>query len=256
MMVFRPRAAHPRRVLAIGLAAAVVSFAAACSDSTNPSVAELKGAPVAIGNGTARTFVRTDGSAQPTAIGIELSTTALDNLPTATTEWTLALPTGVAAPPWDHVAINWNPQGHEPVAIYGVPHFDFHFYTISPAEQMQIAGGPDNTPVPDANVPQDYASQVISVPMMGVHWADTLSSEFHGSPFDKTFIYGFYQGKMVFVEPMITRAMLLSQPNVTAKVKQPQAFQRSGFYPTEYSVQYDPAAKNVRITLESLNQHS
>jgi hypothetical protein len=61
---------------------------------------------------------------------------------------------------------------------------------------------------------------------------------------------------MVFVEPMITRAMLFSQPNVTAKVKQPQAFQRSGFYPTEYSVQYDPAAKNVRITLESLNQHS
>jgi hypothetical protein len=255
MMVFRPRATDHRRVFAIGLVAALMSFTA-CSDSTTPSVAELKGDPVAIGNGTARTFVRTNASAQPTVIGIELSTTALDNLPTAMTEWTLALPTGVAVPPWDHVAIDWNPQGHEPLAIYGVPHFDFHFYTISPAEQMQIAGGPDNTPVPDVDVPQDYASQVMSVPMMGVHWADTLSAEFHGTPFDKTFIYGFYQGKMVFVEPMITRAMLASQPNVTAKVKQPQAFQRSGLYPNDYSVQYDPATKSVRITLESLSQHS
>jgi hypothetical protein len=61
---------------------------------------------------------------------------------------------------------------------------------------------------------------------------------------------------MVFVEPMITRAMLASQPNVSAKVKQPQAFQRSGVYPNDYSVHYDPATKSVRITLEPLAQHS
>jgi hypothetical protein len=256
MMVSRRRAAYAGRVFAIGLAAAVVSFAAACSDSTDPGLGDLKGEAVAIGNGTARTFVRANASAQPTAIGIELSTTALDNLPTAMTEWDLALPAGVSVPPWDHVAVDWNPQGHEPTAIYGVPHFDFHFYTITSAEQMQIAGGPDNTPVPDANVPQDYASQVISVPMMGVHWADTLSSEFHGSPFDKTFIYGFYQGRMVFVEPMVTRALLASEPNAKAVVKQPQQYQQSGLYPSDYSVRYDPATKTVRVTLESLAQHS
>jgi hypothetical protein len=65
--------------------------------------------------------------------------------------------------------------------------------------------------------------------MMGVHWTDTLAAEFHGHPFDETFIYGFYHGKMVFVEPMITRALLASHPDVTAPVKQPRAFNAAGF---------------------------
>lgn len=251
MMVWQKRAAQ--RALLIGMGAVAVCVATGCSDSTTPEVNEIDGESVAVGNGTARTFVVTTDN-RPSQMGIELSSTALDGLPTSMTEWTLALPAGIAAPPWDHVSINWNPQGHEPAAIYGVPHFDFHFYAISPTEQMNIAGGPDNTPVPAQDVPQDYASQVISVPMMGVHWADTLSSEFHGTPFDKTFIYGFYHGNMVFVEPMITRAMLAAHPDVSAPIKQPSGFQKPGLYPDHYSVRYDPTSQSVRITLESLKQ--
>jgi Domain of unknown function (DUF5602) len=256
MMVFGNPATAIRRGLAIASTAGALCFATACSDSTNPRDVELKGTPVPIGNGTARTFVVETGSAQPSAIGIELSTTALDGLPADMAQWSLPMPAGLSTPPWDHVMINWNPQGHEPTAIYGLPHFDFHFYTITPDEQMQIAGGPDNTPVPTQNVPQDYSSQVMSVPMMGVHWADTQSPEFHGSTFDRTFIYGFYQGNMVFVEPMVTRAMLTSKPNATAPVKQPQSYQKSGFYPDQYSVRYDAASNTVRITLESLRNRS
>jgi hypothetical protein len=255
MKVFQPLATPTGRGLSIALSVTAICIATACSDSTTP-LAELKGESVAVGNGTARTFVLPATSTRPLAIGVELSPTALDGLPAAMTEWILPLPAGVAAPPWDHIGINWNPQGHEPAAIYGVPHFDFHFYAVSTADQLQIAGGPDNTQVPSADVPQDYASQVISVPMMGVHWADTLSSEFHGNPFDKTFIYGFYHGDMVFVEPMITRAVLTSHPDVSAPVKQPQQFEKSGFYPERYSVRYDPATQTVRVTLESLRERS
>jgi hypothetical protein len=254
MTVFKVRRAQTGRAFLVALTAVALSFATACSDSTNP-VSELKGASVVVGNGTARTFVLPSASAQPTTIGVELSTTALDGLPTAVTEWVLPLPAGVAAMPWDHVALDWNPQGHDPTPIYGVPHFDFHFYALSSAEQMQIVGGPETTPVPAADIPHDYASQVISVPMMGVHWADTLSSEFHGTPFDKTFIYGFYKGNMVFVEPMVTRVLLASQPDVTLPVKQPQDFQKPGFYPDSYSVRYNSVSKTVRVTLESLKAH-
>lgn len=254
MTLFKPRRAPTGRGILLAVTAAALSFATACSNSTNP-IPELKGESVAVGNGTARTFVLPSASAEPLTVGVELSTTALDGLPNAMTEWVLPLPAGSSALPWDHVALDWNPQGHDPTPIYGVPHFDFHFYALSSAAQMQIAGGPDNTPVPGANVPRDYASQVISVPMMGVHWADTLSSEFHGTPFDKTFIYGFYKGDMVFVEPMVTRVLLASQPDVTLPVKQPQDFQKPGFYPDNYSVRYNAATKTVRVTLESLKQH-
>jgi hypothetical protein len=238
MLALHNRALLARRGVSVVLSATVILVAAACSDSITPRELELQGESVNVGNGTARTFVRETTAGHPTAIGVELSASALDGLPTAMTEWVLSLPPGVATAPWDHVGLDWNPQGHEPAAIYGVPHFDFHFYTVTSAEQMQIAGGPDNTPVPAANIPTDYASQVISVPMMGVHWADTLAAEFHGSAFDKTFIYGFYQSKMVFVEPMVTRAMLVSHPDVIVPVKQPQSFQQSGFYPDQYSVRY------------------
>jgi uncharacterized protein len=256
MMVLGIPARVIRRGLILGSTAGIFCFATACSDSITPRNIELKGDPVPVGNGTARTFVLETTSAEPSAIGVELTTTALDGLPTDMAEWSLPMPPAVSTPPWDHVMINWNPQGHEPTAIYGLPHFDFHFYTISQDEQMQIAGGPDNTPVPAQNVPQDYESQVMSVPMMGVHWADTQSPEFHGSTFDKTFIYGFYQGNMVFVEPMVTKAMLASQPNAVAPVKQPQSFQKAGFYPDQYSVRYDAGTNTVRVTLESLTDHS
>jgi hypothetical protein len=57
---------------------------------------------------------------------------------------------------------------------------------------------------------------------MGAHWADLLSPEFSGSPFTKTFILGTYDGKVIFWEPMITRAYLLTQPDEFVTVRQPR----------------------------------
>ncbi|HEU4643220.1 MAG TPA: DUF5602 domain-containing protein [Gemmatimonadaceae bacterium] len=236
--------------------ALLVALAAGCgSDSTAPSApTKVDGAAVAVGDGTAHTFVLEQGDT-PVSVGIELSADALAGLPDTVSEWQLQMPANVAVPPWDHATLDWNPQGHEPAQIYGVPHFDFHFYDIPLSEQMAIAGGPDTTTVPAANVPQDYASQVFAVPMMGVHWADTLAAEFHGHPFDHTFIYGFYHGEMVFVEPMVTKAYLESHPDASAPVKQPEAFQTAGLYPRSYGVRYDSESDSYRLTLDSLTTH-
>ena len=241
----------------ISIAAAAIALAvgySACSDSTAPqSLVEVDGPPVSVGNGTARAVVfQRGGTVQ--SVGIQLTDDALTNLPTTmpATEWQLALPAGTDVGQWDHLALDWNPQGHPPPMVYTVPHFDFHFYMISPAEQMAIQGGQDQVPVPDQYVPQDYASQVESVPRMGVHWADTLATEYHGQPFDHTFIYGFHQGKMIFLEPMVTQAFLQGSTNFSGHVKQPAAFQTPGLYPTSYSVTHDAGHHTVTVALDSL----
>ena len=245
-------AASHVRATRLGLAAlAFASLAAgACSSDTAPAAPrEVDGADVSVGNGSAHTYVL-EGGGGVSSVGIALTPSALDGLPTSDAEWSLPLPSGVSVPPWDHATLNWNVQGHPP-AVYQEPHFDFHFYDVDAATQAAIAGGPDTVTVPAANVPRDYQSGVMAVPDMGVHWVDTLAAEFRGQPFDHTLIYGFYRGGMVFIEPMVTRAFLESRPNVEAAVKQPAAFARSGRYPTAYSVRTE-AGGGLRVALDSL----
>lgn len=47
-----------------------------------------------------------------------------------------------------------------------------------------------------------------SVPKMGLHWIDTNSPELspRNQPFTATFIIGSWDGKVIFDEPMVTRA--------------------------------------------------
>jgi hypothetical protein len=60
---------------------------------------------------------------------------ALKGLPEGKTmEFTLALPKEAAPTAYNHIGIDWNPQGHEPQGIYDKPHFDFHFYMITPED--------------------------------------------------------------------------------------------------------------------------
>ena len=237
--------------LTLGTAALVTFAACSSDDSTSPDAAhELDGPAVSVGNGTAQAYVVTSPNGT-SSIGVALTANALNGLPSTDSEWSLPLPAGTSVAPFDHVVLNWNAQGHPPMQ-YMEPHFDFHFYTITPAAQAAIVGGPDNTPVPAANVPKDYVSGVVAVPDMGVHWVDTTSSEFEGHMFDRTMIYGFYHGGMVFIEPMITRVFLATQPNVSAGVKQPASFAQHGSYPLSYSVHTDAATQTIRVSLDSL----
>ena len=153
---------------------------------------------------------------------------------------------------YSHVLIDWNPQGHVPLFAYGLPHFDFHFYMITPQEQSQVIPGPDTIPVDPKYIPQNYVSGMMAVPDMGTHWVDTTSGEFHGQPFTITFIYGFYHGEMTFLEPMISKACLDTKPDVTLPIKQPQAFQKHGYYPTKVHLYFDDHDQQYVIALEGL----
>lgn len=219
-------------------------FASAAGNSSNRDYNTFYGPAVQLGNGHLRSWVnitRTDNT--PLALGIEFTAKALQNLPTDHANFaanTFVLPLhqkAKAATPFDHITINWEPEGHEPPGIYDVPHFDMHFYKITVAEQMAITGVPG--PAPAAGyLPASYVIRAATVPQMGTHWLDPSSPEL--SPpfnFTHTFIYGSNNGNVHFWEPMITRAFLLSGTTVSKSIAQPLLFSPSNTnYPTEYKI--------------------
>jgi hypothetical protein len=232
------------------------------------------GTPVKVGDGMARTYVvldqKDDGA--PVELGVALDERALDGLPTEMESHggmsgiDLALPAQNPTP-YRFVELDWNPQGHPPLAIYGVPHFDVHFYTITPAERNAIdpadpqfaakalasvtigTGGVPAGQVPAGYVPPPGPVTDNAVPMMGVHWIDPASPEFAGQPFTRTFLYGNWNGRFIFAEPMVTRAFLLTKPDVTVPVGTATHYVPAGQYPSAYRVSYDAQAREYHVAL-------
>lgn len=228
------------------------------------SAASEKGDAVKIGKGTAQVVVDTDKKGKPISIGVSMTPGVLEGLPTelnkktAEGSWEFALPMPKGSKTgYTEVMVDWNPHGHPPPHVYTVPHFDFHFYTMSPkeVEAIKFTGPKDAAAMvsdkklvaPDYQVVPDTA-----VNMMGVHAIDTTAPEFHGKPFTSTFIYGYYKGKLIFLEPMITRAFLSSKPDVTLPVKTPAHYSAPAYYPAAYSVRYDASSKNFMVELQKL----
>lgn len=181
---------------------------------------------------------------KPVAIGIEFVEGSLEHLPTdpmnfAANTFILQLPKKAkASTPFDHITINWEPTGHEPNGIYTVPHFDMHFYKISVPAQMAITGIP-GAPPPAGFLPASYVIPGATVPQMGSHWLDPSSPELPPTlaPFTHTFIYGSNNGKVIFLEPMITRAFLLAGTTVTKAIPQPIHFAPANtYYPKKYKI--------------------
>ncbi|GAA2850877.1 DUF5602 domain-containing protein [Pseudonocardia halophobica] len=222
-----------------------------------------------LGNGTAKTYAVLDGSGNPTEIGLRLSPGALDGLPTTTTPagtLMLDLPDQASATAFDHVMLNWNPQGHDPVPLFGKPHFDFHFDMVDMAtiEGIQptapdYAAAADR--LPEARyVPQGYAvppggtAAQQAVPGMGVHLVDSTDSSLVPGSYDFTqiIINGTWDGRYTFVEPMVTRDWLLTKPTLEQPLKLPEAYQKNGYYPTDYVVRVDDRTGDHVVALTGM----
>ncbi|PRY06082.1 hypothetical protein CLV24_12864 [Pontibacter ummariensis] len=210
-----------------------------------------------LGQGVARTWVEVNKNGEPVAIGVNMSSKAAASLPDEMTIYNLQLPKQVEATPFQTVMLDWNPAGHGP-NMYEKPHFDVHFYMISNEERAAIPGG-EQTLSEDfqANyIPKDHLFGGMSIPGMGVHWINSHSPEImHEEEFTKTFIFGEYQNKVIFYEPMLTLEYLQGlAPNIVeeAIVPQPAKVQQSGYYPKSYTVSYDPTPGEYTIALTNL----
>lgn len=182
----------------------------------------------------------------------------------------LALPADAAGLglPVRWATVNWNPEGHLPPAppVWSAAHFDFHFFMAEPALIEGIRTGPcaefihcedfarASTPLPERHVPEGYIDVGAAVAAMGNHLVDARDPELANPKlgFSRTFIYGAYDGKLIFLEPMVSHAFLSSRPQQCTPVRAPKAYAVAGYYPTSYCVRYDAASASYRVTLEGL----
>jgi hypothetical protein len=271
------RFTRSQRLLAAAAGLAIVTLA------PRAHAQEVRYGPeTALGEGTVRTYLIVDENGAPAELGVAISEIAMATLPDLSQKppmesflaMDLELPEGAPAP-YKHVGFDWNSIGHPPVGVYSVPHFDFHFYTIdaevkrailpaegdTPNEFGEFAEGPFAERAMKAPatglLPASYAyAPGSAVPVMGGHWIDPASHEFHGQPFDKTFLYGTWDGEVIFIEPMITKAFIESKPNATYEITAAEKVPAPGWYPGAYAIRYDADAKEYRIALVGFMEKS
>jgi hypothetical protein len=162
--------------------------------------------------------------------------------------------------------VNWNPQGHAPEGIYSVAHFDFHFYVQNFIARNFIRLGScgmvincddyetARKPIDAAFMPQDYTDVGAVEGRMGNHLVDLTAPEFgqDGSEaFTQTFIYGAYDGKLSFWEPMVRYEHLLSKTTECKTIKQPLSYSESGQYPMTYCIRYRSTRQEYVVSLEN-----
>lgn len=220
-----------------------------------------------LGAGRVRSYLKLDNN-RPVELGIRMSETALRSS-AAGEKWKpgmhhqyaehiLELPEQASLTPFRFLELDWNPGGHEPPGVYDEPHFDFHFYTISKSERDAIdpedpeyMEKAERLPQPEA-VPAGYVLPPLPatlVPRMGVHWVNGEAEELNGKPFRQTFIRGSWNGRMIFHEPMITKAYLESRPNVVFPIAQARCHEPAGHYPSSYGIRYDEQNHEYQIYL-------
>jgi len=152
----------------------------------------------------------------------------------------------------------WEAMGHPP-GPFMTPHFDFHFYVVPPGEEMTYdckdltkpASLPAAYTLPDPVLPAEFAKMLgvstligLCVPTMGMHsllTADLESKE----TFRGDMVIGYYGGKPIFIEPMLTKAMLQEKKSFDLPI--PTIPGLSGNYPRTFHAEYDEAAQSYRF---------
>ncbi len=269
------------------IAGVVLSVLLGCS----PESGRVLGAAAHVGAATASSYAEFDEVGTPQAIGLVFSADFFAELPTEISdqhqcfdrdnngtverpaecsqwhEWAIPLPSDVASRsdiPFKWSLLNYNPVGHIPPGVYDVPHFDIHFYMESIENVFALQPGPcgpefircdqfeiGRKPVPPNYVAPDYQDVEAVAPAMGNHLVDLTSSEFHGEPFTRTWIYGVYDGKVTYWEEMVTRDFLLSHPQQCFDIKSPPAVAIAGYYPTSSCLRHDEETGEYTVSMEN-----
>jgi hypothetical protein len=178
--------------------------------------------------------------------------------------------------PFNHMGWFANQEGHSPEGVFDTAHIDVHFFTITPQERQQISGDLDDPKLlklpPKRFLPTDFFLPTIpgtdGIPgtndaEQGLHWVDKFAPEFQGKPFRQIFIYGSYDGKVNFWEPMITKAFFEDLRDflnalestgeeiaLTFAIKQPAKFLETSYYPTRYTIRYDATTEEFTVSLD------
>jgi hypothetical protein len=241
-----------KKILILAVAA---SFSLFACDKDKSKDKEYKSAEAALHNGKVWTSAKVDKDGKPLSISIVLNDAAMNSVPLGQPSDHMSPANNLLIPisensgtPFKFAMVNWNSSGHEPDHVYTLPHFDFHFYTSSQGDVMNYMDETKLNAEPAAGyVPANHISGP-GVPMMGRHYIDATSPELQGATFTQTFLFGSYDSKVVFWEPMITRDFLKNTNQFERAVPQPAKFQQSGYYPTKMKIKRHDGVTEISLT--------
>jgi hypothetical protein len=158
----------------------------------------------------------------------------------------------------NHLGLFWNPAGHEPLGRYGVPHWDFHFFTLPSDEAAAIdCSDPDQGDL--TLVSEGWtAPEPFCVPLMGFHSLPATefaaSGELQEGFFEKVMIGGHYGGEFIFIEPMLTQELLLQRQDFSLPVPRPKELGRRTLYPGSFDARYDAATDSYALVFSDFTE--
>jgi len=156
------------------------------------------------------------------------------------------------------LTVYWEAMGHPPVQ-FATPHFDFHFYLVPPGEELTYdcmdrsrpAALPAGYVLPDVAMPPDLAKMIgtdtlvgICVPKMGMHSLPTSDME-RKDTFTGDMVIGYYAGKPIFIEPMLTKAMLMEKKSFDLPIPTIPGLKAN--YPRTFHAEFDEKAQSYRF---------
>ena len=157
-----------------------------------------------------------------------------------------------------HLTFYWESDGHPPAAFM-TPHFDFHFYLVPAAEVAAMdckdlskpAALPAAFTLRDMELPPNMQKTMgvktmvgLCIPGMGMH--SLLTSEFDRKDASEgSMVIGYYKGKAVFLEPMISKAMLMKKASFDLPI--PDVPGLTGAHPTKFHAEWDAPANAYRF---------
>ena len=238
------------------------------------------GKEVKFGNGTARLYARVSrGRTQ--SLSVFLTSGTMGGFPERHDyhdEFILPMPAATRDCAVKFVTVGFNPFGHEPNGVFDVPHVDLHFYLISQSYRSQIDPKRSdfkqrsNAKVPAGAMPKDFVRLMppdppkpkpalqqsdFTIPQMGLHWDDRRRGARATGRFDHEFINGSWDGRWIFLEPMITKKWFESHQSHADQIKQPQFFPTKGeAYPTSLDIRWSDKPHGWFITLAGMRTNT
>jgi hypothetical protein len=257
----------------------------ALGTASTGQAAQLFGDSQPLGDGFIRSYVTIDDVTEnPSDIGV-VFTQGVQSLPTGagnsdiTIE--LSLPSEASTTGFKQIEVNYRPNGYPPGGEINVPQFNVNFLRLSSQERDTICPNPVpqgpvlvcagdelakalETPQP-GTLPESvrivgFGRPVATAPRYGARYvAFDLAAPAVQNPQSLTSFYGytFYDGQQTATNLVVGKAFLETQPqDVTTSIEQPTAYSKSGYYPTEYSIDYERASQEYSVSLTGLTYHS
>jgi hypothetical protein len=164
---------------------------------------------------------------------------------------------------FSHLTVLWESMGHPP-GPFLTPHFDFHFYPMTQAERNAIDCADLAKPsalaagyvLPDFGLPPPMVELTkadtlvgLCVPQMGMHSLDATLME-GTDPFRGTMVLGYYKTGLIFIEPMISKAMLMEKKTFDLPI--PSIPGRTAVYPRAFRADYKAETNSYRFVFSGL----